>query len=300
MSRLFTGASLAATDPARPIVRSRTNHSRLLRIARVSCTPMTLDYGPGTKTAFVALACAAGTLDLRQDPHGTMAVHPGALALVTTSRPLRIEARRGADLSVLIVPLDRIDTATSGALRTTIDPLGRSTPVERALHELVRAASMSGEPLRDLEERVALDLATGSVTARMTPAGPDPRPRDDDLGARIDRLIAAGHKDSGFGVTTIAQALNLSVRHLYRLLSQHGVDVATRIADHRVATAAALLEAEPGLPLVTVADLSGFTSTDLLRRHFLRVRGTTAADHRTRLRRTERPGPATRPSRPGG
>ncbi|WP_374953096.1 helix-turn-helix domain-containing protein [Pseudoclavibacter sp. AY1F1] len=141
-------------------------------------------------------------------------------------------------------------TMANGAQRTSV-------VAESVLHDLLRAALLQVAP------------------PVMTPAQQSLQ-----LKAAVHDLIEKYHVLQGFDADSIARALHISRRKLYRDLADESDGVAGLIAARRVQSAAALLVEQPMLPLSEVSAAAGFGDGTTMRRHFLTRLGVTPADYR--------------------
>ncbi len=90
--------------------------------------------------------------------------------------------------------------------------------------------------------------------------GATPPPGTDRVADRALRLIAAGAADGGGGVATVARRLQVSERHLHRVLSEAvGAGPLTLARMRRLQTARTLIE-QTAMPITDVAFTAGYSS----------------------------------------
>ncbi|WP_181028611.1 helix-turn-helix domain-containing protein [Pseudoclavibacter sp. RFBA6] len=136
---------------------------------------------------------------------------------------------------------------------------GRRSPAgtEPVLHDLLRAVLVQ------------------VTSPALTPAQHSMRMKE-----AVRDLIERYHVIQGFDADSIARALHISRRKLYRDLADEADGIAGLIAARRVQSAAALLVEQPRRSLNDVSAAAGFGDATTMRRHFLTRLGVTPADYR--------------------
>jgi AraC family transcriptional regulator, transcriptional activator FtrA len=153
---------------------------------------------------------------------------------------------------------------------------GASAAIDLCLHLLRRehGSEIAGHVAREIV--VPAHRSGGQAQFASTPIPP---PRS---GPGLAELLdwAAGHLDADLSVEALAIRATMSPRSLVRhFTAATGATPAAWVRDQRVRRAEQLLE-RADLPIAAVARHCGFGSTDTLRRHFRRARGTTPEAYR--------------------
>ncbi|MEZ5210553.1 helix-turn-helix transcriptional regulator [Gordonia sp. (in: high G+C Gram-positive bacteria)] len=128
------------------------------------------------------------------------------------------------------------------------------------------ATRVVDEPSPEIEQAV-LDLV---ISVLCETPGRGVKLTDNPVFVReaVADLIERHHGDPDFGVETIAGALHLSRRQVYRYFEDTGQSLAARIADRRLQAAVDLLETQPRMSVSALARQSGFASEATFRSRF--------------------------------
>lgn len=137
----------------------------------------------------------------------------------------------------------------------------------------------------DVGREVAQEVAANLVMFFRRPAGQGHfiRKQQTSLAGRSAlqdlQRWALTHLDEVKNATHLAQHLNLSPRHVNRLFNQEmGLGTAEWLEGARIARAQELLCAET--PMKSIASLCGYSSSDVMRRAFIKVTGLTPTVYR--------------------
>ena len=242
------------------------------------------DFTRDAHEKLIAIGMLRGSLKYRNGKH-TGVLGPGDVLVANSTHPLVTASIGVVETLGMAVPIDDIskDSRVTGGQWPVRLPESALTSaflafVGRYLVEDATAEG-SGQVSSGLAEPVLYDLLRSAllqvVPATMTPAQQSMR-----LQAAVHDLIEKYHVLQGFDADSIARALHISRRKLYRDLAEHGDGVAGLIAARRVRTAAAILLEQPAMPLSEVAAAAGFGDATTMRRHFLSKLGVTPADYR--------------------
>lgn len=129
----------------------------------------------------------------------------------------------------------------------------------------------------------------------MTPSGrvlmssetiPQTPPRLEVERERLEKAITLIHQrshDPRFGVVALADEMHISIRQLYRYFAGHA-SPAELIARRRIASAVALLLAEPNTSIAELARAAGFADPTTMRDNLHRYAGMGARQLRSAMR----------------
>lgn len=212
-------------------------------------------------------------------------LNPGDVLVVNSKHPLVTASLGPIETLGLAVPLD--DVANDA--RITVSDRAVRLP-ETALtaaflafigRYLVEATSGTGGGRRSpASTEPALHDLLRAVLAQVTLPALTPAQHSLRMKEAVRELIEKYHVIQGFDADSIARALHISRRKLYRDLADEADGIAGLIAARRVQSAAALLVEQPQLSLSDVSAAAGFGDATTMRRHFLTRLGMTPADYR--------------------
>ncbi|NYD66484.1 AraC family transcriptional regulator [Agromyces atrinae] len=210
-------------------------------------------------------------------------IAPGRSTLLLTDVPFVMEHPGVTEPVGLQVPLELLGVARDelvavAALPLPDSPLTRATRtfVNHFVHEAV-VDGTAGD-VADVELAV-LDLVRATVAQAV---GRARRLEDRTLYVRstVRDLIERRHRSPEFSVDSIARALHLSRRQLYRYFSPDEDGLADLIAERRIESARRLLLDHPHAPIGEVAASTGFANANTFRSQFVRRFGVTPTEYR--------------------
>lgn len=237
-----------------------------------------------SRERLIAIGVLRGALKFRNGKHSGV-VSPGEILVVNSTHSLVTAGIGVVETLGMEVPVDDIahDARFSVAdwparLPETALTAAFLAFIGRYLVETTRAAK-GEQPSSVLAEPVLHDLLRAALM-QITPPTMTPAQHALQVKAAVHDLIEKYHVLRGFDADSIARALHVSRRKLYRDLADESDGVAGLIAARRVQTAAALLVEQPQLSLGEVSAAAGFGDGTTMRRHFLSRLGVTPADYR--------------------
>ena len=213
----------------------------------------------------------------------------GDLVVVPTTVPFVQVVPAVRDITGMFVEMRHL-----GRFRYLVErprrPSGPRTPLARATASFVRQfaidiAVSGSRPTADAN-LAAIDLITAALAELA---------EDDRYGLQDDRLfhrqavldlIARRYRDPELSPDTIASALHISRRHLYRLFADDETSLAEIIAETRLDAGRQLLENSPRMSVGAAAAAAGFGSATTFRNRFTARYGITPSEFR---RTTHRP-----------
>ncbi|MFF5794283.1 helix-turn-helix domain-containing protein [Paeniglutamicibacter sp. NPDC012692] len=194
------------------------------------------------------------------------------------------------DMDVLLFHVPRsyfeargINTATMAA--SVLDRV----PVAEAIRSLVASAislqRAGDDSLRDYLERSILELLTGLGT--LFEEGFELMDKHSvGLRANVLGILEAEYADPGTSAETLAKAVGVSRRQLYRLFEGRNVSVAGMLRERRLDHAELLLRQPGNAPISSIAEASGFSGPDQLSRAMRDRHGRTPREYRAAFRST--------------
>ena len=225
----------------------------------------------------------AGHATLLQDGRAA-APRPGDLVLSSTWQPFATRQEAVSEQRTISFAASDLHLDFAAVRNATARVLDGRDPVfgvvSRYLDQVAYAALHDGDPLAALGpvtiEMVRILIATVSADESRLRASLAPT-----LGERVVVFIDVNLCDPELSATTIAQAHSISVRYLYVLLRQQGVNLGEHIRSGRVAHAQGLMAtAGSAMPLAEVARRSGFSDYSSFARAFRAVAGMSPREFR--------------------
>lgn len=242
------------------------------------------DFSRDPREKLILIGVLRGSLKFRTGKQSGI-LDPGNVMVVNSTHPLTTVASGVVETLGMAVPIDDIANDarfTVGAWPVRLPETALTAAfvafVGRYLVEATTAAKR-GQRAAVIAEPVLYDLLRAALV-QVVPPKLTPAQQTAQLKAAVHDLIEKYHALQGFDADSIARALHISRRKLYRDLADEPDGVAGLIAARRVRSAAALLLEQPGLSLSEVSAAVGFGDATTMRRHFLSRLGMTPADYR--------------------
>ncbi|MGW0037456.1 helix-turn-helix domain-containing protein [Gordonia sp. NPDC003376] len=244
-------------------------------LIRTPCTmrrdPALIDEYP-SQYAIVGTQTFAGGGLLRQAGQELQYRHPNHLLVLNNSEPYEHTAYSVADLAGLWIPLELLGRDTTAG-QAALAPVVADTPLARAAAAFVRNfaydVAVRGADVDPDTELAAIDLVRAAVGQRQAvDTFADLQNRPVFVREATRTLIEQNFRDPAFGAESIAKALHMSRRHLYRHFADIDETPATMIATRRLERARELLSHWENAGLEAIAAASGFTSAATLRNRF--------------------------------
>ncbi|WLP92577.1 helix-turn-helix domain-containing protein [Gordonia sp. NB41Y] len=241
-------------------------------------TPCTMRRDPAliaeypSQYAIVGTQTFAGGGVLRQDGQELPYRHPNHLLVVNNNLPYEHTAYSVADLAGLWIPLELLGHDTEAG-QSPLGPVVTDTPLARAAAAFIRNfaydVAVRGAEVDPDTELAAIDLVRAAVgQRRAADTFADLQNRPVFVREATRTLIEQNFRDPAFGAESIAKALHMSRRHLYRHFVDTEETPATMIAARRLERARELLSHWENAGLDAIAAASGFTSAATLRNRF--------------------------------
>ena len=201
---------------------------------------------------------------------------PGELSLITTPRPVTFVWLGPAGSRTLHIPPDELGlpaaTVRRAGPRLAASPLHRL--VAHHVQDLARDAdSLSATPSADALGRVCVDLIRALL---VSAAGEEPT-----LIAQVQTYVRHHLGDPGLSPASVASALSVSPRQLYRACAAADVGLEQWIITARLAAARVDL-ADRHLPIAAVARRWGFKDPTHFTRRFRAAYGVLPSEWRHR------------------
>ncbi|WP_424463235.1 AraC family transcriptional regulator [Pseudoclavibacter helvolus] len=242
------------------------------------------DFSRDSREKLIAIGVLRGSLRFRTGRQAGV-LGPGDILVVNSTHALVTTAIGVVETLAMAVPIE--DTANDARFAAADWPLRLpETALSTAFlafigRYLVEATTTArdGQRTAVIAEPVLYDLLRAALL-QVAPPMLSPVQQSQQLKAAVHDLIEKYHVLQGFDADSIARALHISRRKLYRDLADEGDGVAGLIAARRVRSAAALLIEQPLMPLSEVSAVAGFGDGTTMRRHFLSRLGVTPADYR--------------------
>lgn len=191
-------------------------------------------------------------------------------------------------MHVVAVSLPRYHLAEAGLEASfrdlTVVRLGEDSGTARAAGRLLDVFRAAFQPVQgSLRDDLADDLVAAAVEGMIDLTGAH-RPTADTHYARATAFIDANLADPGLSVAQVAQALNLSQRHLGRVFAARGSSMAEHIQQARLIRAAELLAGAEGerLGIAEIGRCAGFVSASHFSRAYRARYGITPSQARGR------------------
>lgn len=242
------------------------------------------DFTRDPREKLITIGVLRGSLKYRTGKH-TGVLTPGDVLVANSAHPLVTTSVGVVETLGVAVPIDDIANdarITSGEWPVRLPESALTAAflafVGRYLVEATTEAR-AGQRAAAMAEAALYDLLRATLM-QVVPPALTPAQQVSQLKASVYDLIEKYHVLQGFDADSIARALHISRRKLYRDLADEGDGVAGLIAARRVKTAATMLVEQPETSLSEVAAAAGFGDATTMRRHFLSRLGATPADYR--------------------
>ncbi|MFJ1748107.1 helix-turn-helix domain-containing protein [Streptomyces sp. NPDC088116] len=166
-------------------------------------------------------------------------LRPGALAVFETIAPYTLLFDEGLDHHFFRFP--RVALALPERLLRDITavPLGPDNPIARLAFTYFSQLAVSDDIHQSMHADAvvepSIELLRAVLTSQQGNSGLARGPFDATLGLRITQYIRAHLADPDLSAARIAAAHNISVRHLYAVLSRSGIGLGDWIRTHRLA-----------------------------------------------------------------
>ena len=214
----------------------------------------------------------------------------GADSLLTLLLDHEFLSTTSNDMDVLLFYVPRSYFEARGINTATMaGSVLERVPVAEAIRALVAGAmslqQAGDDSLRDYLERSILELLTGLGT--LFAEGFELMDKHSEgLRANVLGILEAEYADPGTSADTLARAVGVSRRQLYRLFEGRNVSVAGMLRERRLDHAELLLRQPGNLPISSVAKASGFNGPDQLSRAMRDRHGRTPREYRAAFRST--------------
>ncbi|MCK2037888.1 helix-turn-helix domain-containing protein [Microbacterium sp. SSW1-49] len=247
------------------MLRANLVHIGRYTFAHVQLPPATLEWPRdelSRSRVVVIVAEAPGFTVASEGP--VIVREPSWFVIPPGGATVTFEATMPTEL--VFISLD--EDALSGGRQVDFDRVGEQPPSEETLRPLtsfvksfcaIEADEPDGvvSPLEDAACEVARTLVATVVGEPVT------RPQ---LFDSVMRFILRDYSSPRLSVAGVAEALGVSVRTVQSALSEHGTTFSRELRAIRLKAAADLKNRNPGLPLATVAQLTGFGTRQSLHR----------------------------------
>ncbi|MFJ6415971.1 helix-turn-helix domain-containing protein [Paeniglutamicibacter sp. NPDC091659] len=158
-----------------------------------------------------------------------------------------------------------------------------AAPIRALVESALRLQEDGDESLRDCHERAILELLTGLGT--LSSEGFELMDKHSvALRANVLGVIDAAYVDPQTSVDTLARAVGVSRRQLYRLFEGRNVSVAGMLRERRLDHAEMLLRHPGNSPISFIAESSGFNGPDQLSRAMRDRHGRSPREYRAEIR----------------
>lgn len=292
LARLSSGAHVSADPPESfrlDVVRSDLGE---VTVDRFRATPFRLE-APAARPEDppVISVCFVGRGVIHFDRPTAAAVPVRGCWIAAGDSELAFSAREPVEVLRAAAPLTRFPREVLDALALP-QLTGARTAVSDGLFGLLRGV-LDRSHEGPLDDQSAAHLARAVV--ELVVATIDPLAKVDELRSNdaVDRLRALEYIEQHLGdpatsPDSIATALRIGRRRLYRLFEEEDTSVAGRIRQRRLDGVAGVLLASSTVPSVRgLAKRFGFSSTDALTRNFRERFGTSIRGYHERLHAAE-------------
>jgi AraC-like DNA-binding protein len=202
---------------------------------------------------------------------------PGQSVLYLTDRPYELDFPTAIDEVVLQVPASALSIRRRRLDELAARSFEPTTPF-RLLQTYIMQLSMDGTDRASAGlGRVAaelLDIALGSLDGTSIPSSGDA------TYASVKQFVREHARDADLDPSAVAAAFHISLRQLYKLLTEAGESPAEMIRQRRINLAQGMLVNEPQRPVATIAYECGFTDSSTFTRAFRANTGQTPAAYR--------------------
>lgn len=207
-------------------------------------------------------------------------VKPGSFILLSDQYPYQIEHPDGSDCLTAHIPEDWLSTWVSDPHQHLGKQLSTDHAWTRPLTGLLTAVADSGLDTVALPRAVLADQF-GALSALVFNQRLEDK-HDSELVRRIKESICEQQQAHSLTPRTIARDLEISSRHLHRVLSNAGTSFSTLLTSSRLRRAAQILASsgQSHLPIGEVAWLCGFVDQSHFARLFKAAYGSTPSRYR--------------------
>ncbi|ROS31760.1 helix-turn-helix domain-containing protein [Cellulomonas sp. PhB150] len=239
---------------------------------------------------FVTLQ-ATGSSAMAQ--HGRYAqLGPGQFAVYTTTSPYTLAFDRGLDAHFFRIPLAEVALPASAIREVSARTLGDHDPVAALTSSYLRRLAVSpGLRARAVADSLAqptIDLVRAALVSSLGDPGLGKESLQTTLEMRLLEHMRAHLADGRLSPRSVADAHNISVRHLYTVLGRCGITFGDWVRTHRLEACRREL-AQPHARARTIASVArqwGFPDATHFSRVFREAYGMTPREWRAL--RTER------------
>ncbi|MEZ5111680.1 MAG: helix-turn-helix transcriptional regulator [Microbacteriaceae bacterium] len=271
--------SASAGDPHRFECATLERRLGALTLSGHLVTPSSLTHeGDERPEEEASITFAISTLGVSRwaTPSREGVLLPGRMLAVPSVHPVRSEALELTEQTSLHVPLRALGVF-GGELFTMPTLVLPETPLTRAVGMYLTRLlfELACEPPLDTPTSAALEAATleliTAVTAQLQHHDEGFEARRRKVRAAAERLIERDYSSPQCTVESIAHALHVSRRQLYRYFSDEEDGIAGLISRRRLEAAYELLTREPQLTVAEVAERCGYGDAGTLRSRFRRA-----------------------------
>lgn len=242
------------------------------------------DDGPDEPIVIVGMI-NRGVMRLRSSG-GVAIMDTGRMGFMSSLARSRVTHLEVTETTGVVVPVSllpghrRIIERGADILPDT--PLSRAAgaAIGRMLYEMLSGPDQGARALSGTEDAL---ISLVRALFEQVPVDQTPHPTVD----RARRVIESRHRDPGFGIDELAEALHVSRRQLFRVFSEAERSAATMLLDRRLSTARDELLRTPLKELTEVARVSGFADSAALRTVFLRHVGMSPTAFRATARQRQ-------------
>lgn len=192
-----------------------------------------------------------------------------------------------SDVLVVSIPISRMPDL-AGTFRERPAALLSAGDIEAGMYAFLCTMlfrRLTGEPEQMAPEADAEKVVLSIVRGALIPLlRGEETSLDPEIRRIVDSEIEAHHRDPALTVDSLAAFAGMSRRQLYRVA---GGGIASALDQRRSRTAREIIEADPGMPLSEVAELSGFKNATRLRDNFVRTYDVLPSVFRTQVKNDE-------------
>lgn len=217
---------------------------------------------PEARRRYGFLLASQGSVSLTANGVTSTATEGGILAAAPSAGDVTFEAHTEATFVFVSFDANEVRPFSMSGTGTTTVELPK--PVFRAVHDYLAEATKSppsttpreSEVLRSLTRNVALSLVRAAA-----PAG-----QHGGLVERASAAIEANAPSASFTANDVADELGVARRALDRAYAREGLSISDELRLQRARLARQLLIRHPSLSLRDIAEQSGFSSPQVMRR----------------------------------
>ncbi|SES04789.1 Helix-turn-helix domain-containing protein [Propionibacterium cyclohexanicum] len=251
-------------------------------VAHAKTRPMTAVWHRDridSQNRYLYLFVTKGTIEVDGGENSVIASSEGICIVAPGSAEVTLDVKGDSD--IVFFSFDRTQVAPVVSRRPLTAHPPQDSLVFRTAYTYLRTLAHSPEPSDERSTDVLRSLTLGVAHALVVES--TPREVADDLVSRARQVIVSHYRSSRFAVDDIARELRVSRRSIERACADQGVKLADLLRLQRTERARELLSEQPQLSLNAVADESGFTSAEVMRRAFRRYFDASPAQIRSTL-----------------